>query len=92
VPLAKLATKIMMGKTLIDLGFTKEVIPGYVCVKESVFPFNRFSGVDVILGPEMKSTGEVMGIDSDFGRAYIKSQLAAGQTCGEGQCLCFGKG
>jgi carbamoyl-phosphate synthase large subunit len=80
VPLAKLATKIMLGKKLKDLGFTKEIIPGYVSVKESVFPFNRFPGVDVILGPEMKSTGEVMGIDSDFGRAYIKSQLAAGQN------------
>ena len=80
VPLAKLATKVMMGKKLKSLGFNKEVIPDYVSVKESVFPFNRFSGVDVILGPEMKSTGEVMGIDSDFGRAYIKSQLAAGQN------------
>jgi carbamoyl-phosphate synthase large subunit len=79
VALAKLATKVMVGKKLKDLGFTEEVIPRYVCVKESVLPFNRFSGVDVILGPEMKSTGEVMGIDVDFGRAYIKSQLAAGQ-------------
>ena len=80
VPLAKLATKIMLGVKLKDLGFTKEVIPGYVSVKESVFPFNRFPGVDIILGPEMKSTGEVMGIDVDFGRAYIKSQIAAGQN------------
>jgi len=79
VPLAKLATKIMVGRNLKELGFTKEIIPDYVSVKESVFPFNRFPGVDVILGPEMKSTGEVMGIDADFGRAYIKSQLAAGQ-------------
>ncbi len=79
VPLAKLATKIMLGKKLKELGFTKEVIPKHVAIKESVFPFNRFSGVDIILGPEMKSTGEVMGIDEDFGRAYIKSQLAAGQ-------------
>ncbi len=79
VPLAKLATKIMLGKKLKDLGFTQEIIPKHVSVKESVFPFNRFPGVDVILGPEMKSTGEVMGIDTDFGRAYIKSQLAAGQ-------------
>jgi len=79
VPLAKLATKVMLGKKLKDLGFTKEVIPKHVSVKESVFPFNRFPGVDVILGPEMKSTGEVMGIDKDFGLAYIKSQLAAGQ-------------
>jgi len=80
VPLAKLATKIMLGKKLKDLGFTQEIIPKHVAVKESVFPFNRFPGVDIILGPEMKSTGEVMGIDSDFGRAYIKSQIAAGQN------------
>jgi len=80
VPLAKLATKAMMGKKLKDLGFTGEIIPPYISVKESVLPFNRFAGVDVILGPEMKSTGEVMGIDKDFGRAYIKSQLAAGQN------------
>jgi len=80
VPLAKLATKIMLGAKLKDLGFTKEIIPKYVAVKESVFPFNRFPGVDIILGPEMKSTGEVMGIDLDFGRAYIKSQIAAGQN------------
>lgn len=80
VPLAKLATKVMLGKKLKDLGFTQEIIPKHVAVKESVFPFNRFPGVDVILGPEMKSTGEVMGIDADFGRAYIKSQIAAGQN------------
>ncbi|MFA6385075.1 MAG: ATP-grasp domain-containing protein, partial [Candidatus Omnitrophota bacterium] len=80
VPLAKLATKVMLGKTLKELGFTEEVIPAHFSVKESVFPFNRFPGVDVILGPEMKSTGEVMGIDKDFGRAYIKSQIAAGQN------------
>ena len=79
VPLAKLATKVMVGKKLKELGFTKEIIPGYFSVKESVFPFNRFPGVDIILGPEMKSTGEVMGIDAEFGEAYIKSQLAAGQ-------------
>ncbi|MBP6920146.1 MAG: carbamoyl-phosphate synthase large subunit [Candidatus Omnitrophica bacterium] len=80
VPLAKMATKIMLGKTLKELGFTEEIIPKHVAVKESVFPFNRFPGVDVILEPEMKSTGEVMGIDKDFGRAYIKSQIAAGQN------------
>jgi carbamoyl-phosphate synthase large subunit len=79
VPLAKLATKIMLGEKLKDLGFTQEITPKHFSVKESVFPFNRFPGVDVILGPEMKSTGEVMGIDVDFGRAYIKSQIAAGQ-------------
>ncbi|MEK7849793.1 MAG: carbamoyl-phosphate synthase large subunit [Candidatus Omnitrophota bacterium] len=80
VPLAKLAAKVMAGMKLKDLGFTKEIIPEYSSVKESVFPFNRFPGVDIMLGPEMKSTGEVMGIDEDFGRAYIKSQLAAGQN------------
>jgi carbamoyl-phosphate synthase large subunit len=80
VPLAKLATKVMLGKKLKALGFTQEIIPPYVAVKESVFPFNRFPGVDVMLGPEMKSTGEVMGIDMDFASAYIKSQIAAGQT------------
>jgi len=79
VPLAKLATKVMLGQKLKDLGFTREPVPQHVAVKESVFPFNRFPGVDVILGPEMKSTGEVMGIDVDFGRAFVKSQLAAGQ-------------
>jgi carbamoyl-phosphate synthase large subunit len=78
-PLAKLATKVLLGKTLKELGFTSEIIPKHVSFKESVFPFNRFPGVDIILGPEMKSTGEVMGIDKDFSRAYIKSQLAAGQ-------------
>jgi carbamoyl-phosphate synthase large subunit len=79
VPLAKLATKVMLGAKLKELGFCKEIIPEYAAVKESVFPFNRFPGVDVILGPEMKSTGEVMGIDASFSKAYVKSQLAAGQ-------------
>jgi len=79
VLLAKLAAKIMMGKKLKEIGFTKEIIPPYKCVKESVFPFNRFLGVDTMLGPEMRSTGEVMGIDKDFGSAYLKSQIAASQ-------------
>ena len=79
LPLAKLAAQVMVGRSLASLGFTQEVIPSHVSVKESVFPFTRFIGVDILLGPEMKSTGEVMGIDQDFGRAYIKSQLAAGQ-------------
>ena len=79
VPLAKLATKIMMGRSLEELGFTEEAIPDHVSVKEAVFPFDRFPNVDVLLGPEMKSTGEVMGIDRDFGRAFAKSQLAANQ-------------
>ena len=80
VPLANLATKVMLGKKLKDMGFCEEIAVSHVAVKESVFPFNRFPGIDVILGPEMKSTGEVMGIDNDFGRAYIKSQIAAGQN------------
>lgn len=79
VPLANLATKVMLGKALEELEFTKEKEIDHVAVKESVFPFIRFPGVDAILGPEMKSTGEVMGIDSTFGAAYAKSQIAAGQ-------------
>lgn len=78
-PLAKLATKIMVGKSLKELGFTKEKKAGCVAVKESVFPFVKFPGVDVVLGPEMRSTGEVMGLDATFGAAYAKSQIAAGQ-------------
>lgn len=80
IPLAKIATKVMVGKTLAELEFTKEVIPSHVSVKEAVMPFDRFPGVDVLLGPEMKSTGEVMGVDTEFGRAYAKSQLGAGQN------------
>ena len=79
VPLAKLAAKVMAGKSLKELRFTKEVVTPYRSIKESVFPFNRFFGVDIMLGPEMKSTGEVMGIDVDFGKAYLKSQIAASQ-------------
>ena len=79
VPLAKLATKVIMGARLRDLGLTLEKTPSHISVKESVFPFARFPGVDIILGPEMKSTGEVMGIDQSFGLAFAKSQLAAGQ-------------
>ena len=79
VPLAKLATRIMLGQTLAELGFTEEVIPRHLSVKEAVLPFDRFPDVDTLLGPEMKSTGEVMGIGSDFGLAYAKAQLGAGQ-------------
>ena len=79
IPLAKLATKVMLGKTLDELGYTREIIPSYYCVKEAVMPFDRFDNVDPVLGPEMKSTGEVMGIDKDLGAAVAKSQLAAGQ-------------
>lgn len=78
VPLAKLAAKIMAGKSLKELGFTRECWPKYWTVKESVFPFNRFHGQDILLSPEMRSTGEVMGLDSDLGIAYAKSQIAAG--------------
>jgi carbamoyl-phosphate synthase large subunit len=79
-PLAKLAAKVMAGKTLAELGFTKEVRPNYWAVKESVFPFNRFHGQDILLSPEMRSTGEVMGLDADLGIAYAKSQMAANAT------------
>ncbi|MFW5818633.1 MAG: carbamoyl-phosphate synthase large subunit [Desulfovermiculus sp.] len=79
VPLAKLATRVMMGEKLRDLDPWSQRKRGYLAVKEAVLPFSRFPGVDTILGPEMRSTGEVMGIDSSFGLAYIKSQLAAGQ-------------
>jgi carbamoyl-phosphate synthase large subunit len=77
VPLAKLAALVMAGKKLSELGFTTQRVPLHVAVKESVFPFARFAGVDTILGPEMKSTGEVMGIDSSFAMAFAKAELAA---------------
>ncbi|MEE4314968.1 MAG: carbamoyl-phosphate synthase large subunit [Desulfofustis sp.] len=80
VPLAKLATKVMLGMTLTDLGLTTEARIGHWAVKEAVFPFDRFDGVDSLLGPEMKSTGEVMGIDDDLGMALGKAQLAAGSS------------
>ncbi|HAX79669.1 MAG TPA: carbamoyl phosphate synthase large subunit [Cyanobacteria bacterium UBA11372] len=79
VPLAKLASLIMSGKTLEELGFTQEVLPRYIAVKEAVLPFDKFPGTDTLLGPEMRSTGEVMGIDSDFGKAFAKAELAANQ-------------
>ncbi|HJX25170.1 MAG TPA: carbamoyl-phosphate synthase large subunit, partial [Chthoniobacterales bacterium] len=77
IPLAKLAAKVMAGKTLTELNFTKETVPKHFSVKEAVFPFLRYEGMDISLGPEMKSTGEVMGIDVDLGLAYAKSQMAA---------------
>ena len=77
VSLAKLAAKVMVGMKLKDLGFTEEIIPKHFSVKEAVFPFSKFRGTDILLGPEMKSTGEVMGIDDDFGMAYAKAQMAA---------------
>lgn len=79
-PLAKLAALVMAGKTLAELEFTEEIVPAHYSVKEAVFPFVKFPGVDTLLGPEMKSTGEVMGIDSDFGRAFAKSQIEAGNS------------
>ncbi len=78
VPLAKLAARIMVGRKLRDLGFRAEVLPKHISVKEAVFPFNKFPGVDTLLGPEMKSTGEVMGIDVSFGLAFAKAQLGSG--------------
>jgi carbamoyl-phosphate synthase large subunit len=76
-PLAKIAARVMSGKSLKELGFTSEIIPTHFSVKEAVFPCARFPGTDILLGPEMKSTGEVMGVDRSFGLAYAKSQMAA---------------
>jgi carbamoyl-phosphate synthase large subunit len=77
VPLASLAARVMLGESLSDVGFTEEIVPTYVSVKEAVFPFNKFAGTDTILGPEMKSTGEAMGIADSFGWSFAKAQLAA---------------
>jgi carbamoyl-phosphate synthase large subunit len=78
VPIAKIAAKVMAGMKLPELGLTSEPIPAHVSVKESVFPFRKFAGVDIVLGPEMRSTGEVMGISERFSIAFAKGQLAAG--------------
>lgn len=78
LPLAKICAKVMSGMSLKELGVTKEIKPNFVSVKEAVFPFTKFPGVDTLLGPEMRSTGEVMGIDEEFGRAFIKAQQGAG--------------
>jgi len=80
IPLAKLAARVMAGERLAELGITQEVIPSYYSVKEVVLPFEKFPGTDTILGPEMRSTGEVMGIATDFGQAFAKAQIAAGQN------------
>ena len=80
VPLAKQASLIMSGKTLEELGMTEEKIPKHIAVKEAVLPFSKFPGADTLLGPEMRSTGEVMGIDSDFGKAFAKAELGAGMS------------
>ena len=77
--LAQIAVRIMSGKTLTDVGLTEEITPAHISVKEAVLPFNKFPGTDTLLGPEMRSTGEVMGIDTSFGQAYAKAELAAGQ-------------
>ena len=84
VPLAKLAARVMVGRKLKDLGFNREIHPKHVSVKEAVFPFNKFPGVDTLLGPEMKSTGEVMGIDESFGIAFAKAQLGGGMRLPKG--------
>jgi carbamoyl-phosphate synthase large subunit len=78
VPLARLAALVMVGKTLDELGVADEVVPAHFSIKESVFPFSKFPGVDILLGPEMKSTGEVMGIDDAMPMAFVKAQMAAG--------------
>lgn len=79
VPLAKYASRVMAGETLAQLNFTQEIIPNHVSVKEAVLPFHKFPGTDTILGPEMRSTGEVMGIDDSFGKAFAKAELGAGE-------------
>ncbi|MFC1752097.1 carbamoyl-phosphate synthase large subunit [Thermoproteota archaeon] len=86
VPWAKMAAKVILGYKIKDLKL-KEIIPNYTAVKEAVFPFNKFPGADILLGPEMKSTGEVMGLDADFGMAYLKAQLAAGQEVPRKGCV-----
>jgi carbamoyl-phosphate synthase large subunit len=87
VPWAGIATKVIMGRTLAELGVTREIRPHHSAVKAPVFPWSRFPGVDPVLGPEMKSTGEVMGIDQSFGKAFAKSQIAAGNVWAKRQDL-----
>src|SRR5258707_5716681 len=77
-PLAKIAARCMVGQSLASQGIVGEIVPAYFSVKEAVFPFIKFPGVDTILGPEMKSTGEVMGVGETFAEAFVKSQLAEG--------------
>ncbi|MDH4099935.1 MAG: carbamoyl-phosphate synthase large subunit [Nitrospirota bacterium] len=89
VPLAKVAARVMVGRTLKDLGLTEEKVIEHVAVKEAVFPFTKFPGVDTVLGPEMKSTGEVMGIDADFGIAFLKAQMGAFNTLPSKGRVCF---
>ena len=85
--LAKVAARCMVGKSLAEQGFTKEIVPDYYSVKEAVFPFGKFPGVDPILGPEMKSTGEVMGVGRTFGEAYGKAQIAAGEFTNDSEYI-----
>eukprot|EP00656_Telonema_subtile_P031803 TRINITY_DN34827_c0_g1_i2.p1 TRINITY_DN34827_c0_g1~~TRINITY_DN34827_c0_g1_i2.p1 ORF type:complete len:171 (-),score=18.38 TRINITY_DN34827_c0_g1_i2:41-553(-) len=80
VSLAKIGAQVMTGKSLKELGFTEEIVPKLFNVKEAVFPFNKFQGVDPILSPEMKSTGEVMGVGATFGEAFMKAQIGAGEN------------
>ncbi|MEQ4794980.1 carbamoyl phosphate synthase large subunit, partial [Klebsiella variicola subsp. variicola] len=80
VPLAKVAARVMIGQSLEEQGITKEVIPPYYSVKEVVLPFNKFAGVDPILGPEMRSTGEVMGVGATFAQAFAKAMLGSSST------------
>ncbi len=87
VPLAKIAAKVMVGMTLEELGATREIVPRHVAVKESVFPFHKFPGVDTILGPEMRSTGEVMGIAESFPAAFLKAQLGTGLALPDEGCV-----
>ena len=90
IPLAKMAARVMSGQTLEQLGYTAEVIPAHVSVKEAVLPFEKFPGTDTILGPEMRSTGEVMGIDASFGTAFAKAELGANQRLPlKGNCVCL---
>lgn len=84
--LAKVAARVMAGKSLAEIGFTKEIIPPFFSVKEAVFPFAKFPGVDTILGPEMKSTGEVMGVGDSFAEAFAKAQMGAGETLPTSGC------
>lgn len=80
IPLAKVAARVMAGQTLAQQGVTKEIIPPYYSVKEVVLPFNKFPGVDPLLGPEMRSTGEVMGVGRTFAEAFAKAQLGSNST------------
>ncbi len=87
IPIAKIAARVMAGEKVTDFDLTSKMKSGHIAVKEAVFPFERFPGVDIVLGPEMRSTGEVMGLDHDFGHAFLKAQLAAGNKLPESGCV-----